>query len=194
MVPVKMLFPKVKRVILLVSYLIYCISAWINPSLSKMATENPEFSHCGPLSYTGSLFSIRNFLSEAYADDLEIRNQLCWLRKLISNVPDNFENAAELNFYLKLTRDKLLKPEFKYRAALPLVALLELRIFATILERPDKQWMQDSLNFWISQYTYEISERDYTWINWPHADYIKWEYGLIEKNWQNLVEGLTIQK
>ena len=117
---------------------------------------------------------------------------MCWLRKMIARVP-KFDHLHEMTFYSKLIRDKLHKPEFKYRATLPLVALLEIRIMASSVETVDPKWFQESLNFWISQYTYEISEREYTWTSWPHSNYIKWEYGLIEKNWQKLVEGITIQ-
>lgn len=170
----------------------YAIIAWLTPPFSKMATDDPLLNHCSPLSFTGSFFPLRNLLSEAHADDLEIRNQMCWLRKMIARVP-KFDHLHEMTFFSKLIRDKLLKPEFKYRASLPLVALLEIRILASSVEKVDPKWFEESMIFWISQYTYEISGRDYSWSSWPHSQYIQWEYGLIEKNWQRLLEGISIE-
>ena len=192
LLPLKILFPNIKRLIFVAAFLFYGLAAWFTPPFSKMATDNPEFNHCSPLSFTGSFFPLRNLLSEAHADDLEIRNQMCWLRKMIARVP-KFDHLHEMTFFSKLIREKLLKPEFKYRASLPLVALLEIRIMASSVEAVDPKWFQDSLNFWITQYTYEISERDYSWASWPHSSYIKWEYGLIEKNWQSLIESISVK-
>ena len=51
----------------------------------------------------------------------------------------------------------------------------------------------ESLKYWVDQYTIEISHRDYAWWNEPHAAYIKFEYGFIERNWQKLVDGIEIK-
>jgi hypothetical protein len=50
-----------------------------------------------------------------------------------------------------------------------------------------------SLHFWVNHYNEEIRSRDYSPWNWPHSSYIKFEYGLIENNWQKLIDGIVLE-
>lgn len=165
--------------------------------LSGMATQYPELNHCGRMTYTGVFYPIHKFLPEAHAEDLEIRNQFCWVRKMILKLPMEFEDETELANYVNLTRDKLLKPEFKYRATLPLVALLHGKMFGRmknggLATYQGGKMFVESLNFWLEQYTVEVNAREYSVMSFPHGDYIKFEYGLIERNWQTLVKGIEV--
>jgi hypothetical protein len=164
---------------------------------SKMATQYPDLNHCGQLTYTGLFYPLHRYLPEAHAEDLEVRNQFCWVRKMISRLPAEFEDETELANFVNLTRDKLLKPEYKYRATLPLVALLHGKMFGRMKDgglstyQGGKMFVE-SLNFWMGQYTVEISVREYSTFSFPHGDYIKVEYGFIERNWRTLVDGIEI--
>jgi hypothetical protein len=51
----------------------------------------------------------------------------------------------------------------------------------------------DSLHFWKGHYTVEISALEYPWYAWPHSAIIKWEYGIIEKNWEGIVNGFKFE-
>lgn len=155
---------------------------------------NPELDHCGALTYTGTFYPIRKILSDAHHDDLEARNQLCWVRKMISRVPEKFNSADEVKSYSELVRDKLLKPEIKYRVSLPLIAVLYFRINTSAGHLVGVKAIYDSLHFWIDHYTEEISGRNYSIWNWPHSSYIKFEYGLIEKNWEVLIDNIVISE
>lgn len=191
-IPIKLLKPQIKTIVLVLSIFAYGFYAyWFGP-LSGMATTDPAFNHCGRLTYTSVFYPIRNILTDAHLDDLEVRNQLCWLRKMISRVPSRLEDENELKNYSKLISDKLMKPEIKFRASLPLIAMLNIRIsMASNFAAPFDLYR--SLHFWMDHYTEEISERSYSWWNWPHSDYIKFEYGLIEKNWQKLIDSIVLE-
>ncbi len=164
--------------------------SYLSSPLSKMATENPTFNHCGQMTYTGMIYPAAKLLTDAYRDDLEARNQMCWIRKMITRVPEKYE----LGPYIKIVHDKLMKPEIKYRAALPLIAVLMLKINFGSNEANAPLNVYDSLHFWVDQYTEEISSRDYKPWNWPHSSYIKFEYGLVEKNWQSLIDSIVVEK
>jgi hypothetical protein len=168
-------------------------------TLSKMASDNPLHGHCGPLTYTGVFYPTRELLSAAHQDDLEIRNQLCWTRKLVIRVLPKFDSEAEYLTYTKITRDKLLKPERKYRVALPIIGYL----YGTIINRWDNyniplmkniqtgKLFLEEMKYWSHEYTEEVSAREYGWWDFLHGNYIKFEYGIVEKNWQNLLDGIN---
>lgn len=159
--------------------------------LSNMATKDSLHGHCGYLTYTGFFYPIHNIVMEAHSDDLEIRNQFCWIRKMIERLPAKFENDHELATYVNLTRDKLLSAPVKYKASLPLIALLHGKLFGFSTFKDSKMFV-DSLDFWLEQYTEEIGVREYPIWNMPHGRYIKLEYGIIEKNWRDLIDGIEI--
>ena len=189
-IPMKLIRQKTQVwVLLMVMTLAGALTYWSTP-LSRMATENPTFNHCGQMTYTGMIYPAAKLLTDAYRDDLEARNQMCWIRKMITRVPEKYE----LGPYIKIVHDKLMKPEIKYRAALPLIAVLMLKINFGSNEANAPLNVYDSLHFWVDQYTEEISSRDYKPWNWPHSSYIKFEYGLVEKNWQSLIDSIVVEK
>lgn len=87
----------------------------------------------------------------------------------------------------------------KYRAALPLIALLQFQILKNfqpnenISEFSDGKFFLESLEFWQSHYTVLLSERKYGAGSFPHSEWVKFEYGLIEKNWDSIVSGLKVE-
>lgn len=192
LIPLKLIIARFKTWMLFIALGAFGAISLSLSSYSHMATTNPEFGHCGPLTYTGVVYHVRKVLTDAHRDDLEVRNQMCWLRKLISRVPEKFDNPGEMEMFSKLTRDKLIKPEIKYRASLPLIALLNIKISSAASEFLGPKEVYDSLRFWEAHYTDEIQQRKYPQWNWPHSEYIKWEYGLIEDNWQSLIDSIVI--
>lgn len=193
-IPLKLIFHKIKTWMLVSFILGYGVLAWWSSPLSHMATKNSTFNHCGAITYTGTFYPISEYLSDAHRDDLEARNQMCWVRKMISRVPDKFDTEHEIITYSKITQDKLLSPELKYRVALPLIAILYVRINASASNLKGAMNIYDSLHFWIDHYTEEINQRNYSAWNWPHSDYIKFEYGIIEKNWQKLIDNIVVEQ
>ena len=143
------------------------------------------------MTYTATFYPISRFLSEAHQDDLEIKNQMCWVRKMINRVPKKLDSEHEVKIYTKLIQDKLLKPSIKYRATLPLVALLFFKIEIAAANSTDLK-TYNSIHFWINHYTEEIGSRKYNIWSWPHSRYIQFEYGLIENNWRKLVDSTVI--
>jgi hypothetical protein len=192
-IPAKLIFRKIKTYVLVLGIFSFLTLAWWSPPYSGMATDNPDFNHCGHLTYTGSIYPLRIILSDAHRDDLEVRNQLCWLRKMISRVPERFDTPDEINAYSDLIRNKLLKPEIKYRASLPLIAVLNFTINTSAGRMAGPKHLYDSLYFWINHYTEEISKRQYSPWNWPHSKYIQFEYGLIENNWRDLIDSIVFK-
>jgi hypothetical protein len=193
-IPLRLLIPKIKTYIQLLVILCFASLTWWSGSLSKMATIDPDFNHCGTMTYTGFFYPVHGLLSDAHRDDLEARNQLCWIRKMISRVPSKFDSEHEAMTYTKLIQDKLFKPEIKYRASLPLIAFLYLAINTSAGQHVGVKQVYDSLHFWIDHYTDEISRREYSVWNWPHSNYIIFEYGLVENNWQNLIDSIVLEK
>lgn len=193
LIPLKLLLPKIKTYVLII--LLFCFGSlsWWSAPFSGMATAEPTFDHCGTLTYTGVFYPLSNLLSEAHRDDLEARNQLCWVRKMIAKVPLRLDTKEEFEAYAKLMEQKLLRPEIKYRVALPLVAILYFEMNRVSRESDSTKNVYDSLHFWINHYTEEISNRNYSAWNWPHSAYIKFEYGLIEKNWEGLINSMVFE-
>lgn len=187
-IPIKLIFPKLKTPFVITGILVFASLSWWTGPLSGMATQHPEYNHCGKATYTGVFYPIRVVLTDAHRDDLEARNQMCWVRKIISRTPENFDFVA----YSKLVHDKLMKPERKYRVALPLIAALFVKI--NLSDEGGARNVYNSLQFWIDHYTEEINKRDYPVWNWPHSSYIKWEYGLVEKNWEAVIDGIVIEE
>lgn len=190
--PVRILKPDFARWKLLAILIVTASLAGLAGPLSSQKTSDSNASHCGPLTFTGAFFIFSSIVSAAHEDDLEVRNQLCWLRKMILEVPENFTDDKELVVYSKALHDHLMSPEFKYRASLPLVTFLQGMTLAKTPDIPELD-IKEALQFWTEQYTVEISSRDYPWWSWPHASYIKWEYGLLERHWQELVDNIEIQ-
>ena len=53
MIPAKLIFPKIKTYVVILSIISYGMLAWWSSPLSKMATVEPYFNHCGGITYTG---------------------------------------------------------------------------------------------------------------------------------------------
>lgn len=198
--PTWLLKPRIAPLVVLAFVLIGSVSNYFSGPLSNMATNDPTHNHCGRLTFTGVFYPAFNVLTQAPADDLEARNQLCWVKKMIQRVPDRFHTVAELEAYLKLTQDKLLMPENKFRVSLPMLAMLYFVIYTNHIDPDPSQDIKEvksileSLHFWIDQYTVEISSRDYSWWDFPHGPFMQFEYGLVEKNWENLVNSIVVQE
>ncbi len=165
-----------------------------------MATIDPAFAHCGRTTYAGLFYPARSLLSAAFQDDLEAHNQLCWIKKLTTHIPEKFEAQNEFEDYLKLIDKKLILPEHKFRVSLPLIAYLH-GVASTRWEIAQNQVSKvrtgavflDKLHFWHGQYNDEISSRRYSWLDWPMGPYMQFEYGLIEKNWEKILNSLKVE-
>lgn len=172
--------------------------SYLGGSLSQMATDNPVHNHCAPSSYTGTLYGLRTILPNSYHDDLEARNQLCWVRKMILRMPRHFVGMTEFSDYSNQLRRRLLMPEFKYRASLPMIAFLHGKMVARL---EGSNWetfnagkfFMDSLQFWKTQYTSQFSDREYGWWEWPFSNYVQFEYGMVENNWEKIIESFTLE-
>ncbi len=199
LLPLRMLLPQVPKKYFFLALLSTSALVWVGSPLSGKATRHYELRHCGLSTYTGFLYPVLSILPPAHQDDLEVRNQMCWVRKMVTRLPEEIDDVKELQNYLELLRQKLLSPPRKYKATLPLIAFLHGAISASLvgptLESVEiGKMFVDSLHFWKSQYTVEISELEYPWYAWPHSVWIKWEYGLIEKNWEKIIEGIQIEE
>jgi hypothetical protein len=198
--PLKLLFVKMRPVFMIFLILGVGFSSYTMKPLSTMATKDSHFNHCGVLTWTGAFYPLRGIMSDAHKDDIEARNQMCWVRKMIQRVPDRFESKAELSQYVSITTDKLLSPSLKYRISLPLVTLLHITIFTryappqATTNDDQKMFIAEGIKFWQDQYTDMISERQYGMGSFPHSTWIKFEYGLIERNWNLIIENLTIEE
>lgn len=198
LVPLSLILPQIPKKILLLGWFGAAVLVWFGSPLSGKATRHYESRHCGFSTFTGFFYHAMPLLPPAHQDDLEVRNQMCWVRKMVSRLPSEIDDVNELKNYLDLLRQKLLSPPRKYKATLPLIAALHGTI-STSLIGPVLQSVEigqlfvDSLHFWKSQYTIEISELQYPWYAWPHSAWIKWEYGIIEKNWESIVSGIQFE-
>ncbi len=186
--PIKLIFTKIRLPIIILGISVYSLLAWLNPPLSAMSSSRGYFNHCGQLTYTGMFYPVREILTDAHKDDLEARNQMCWVKKLIFKVPSNFKYTI----YSKKIHESLLGPERKYRVSLPLIAYLFLKVNLKSSDSNPKNAF-DSIRFWTDQYTEDISARQYPIWNWPHSSYIKWEYHFIEENWQRLIDDIVLE-
>lgn len=190
--PMRLLWPKAQLKLLLIPFLLIPTLAWFSGPLSGQATLEPSSTHCGRMTYSGFFFPVKDLLSNAHTDDLEVRNQMCWIRKMVQKVPDQISDA-DFEAHVEHLKFRLLKPQTKYRAALPgILLLMGLTVTAGFDNENSLQrvkagkFFATSLDFWSKQYSEEISGRDYHWYEWPHSALIKFEYGLIEKNWDQI--------
>lgn len=184
LLPLKLLMPKINRWIILLLMLCLGSLSWMAGPFTGMTTIEPELTHCGRMSYAGFFYPIRGFLSNAHQDDLEVRNQMCWLVKMIIKVPSEIA-PEDLAHQLNVMKNKLMKPAQKYRASLPWITFL-LGKYLTSSGITNSPLLVQNLGFWTQLYAEEISAREYAWYDWPHSTIIKLEYGFIEKNWQNI--------
>jgi len=201
-ISIPLFFFKFRKSALVSSLILLLLSGISSPNKDSISNKqlNPQNNHCSSLSYTATFYPVASWLPPSHADDLAIRNQLCWAKKLIRNVPARFQNLDELNHFLEQTREDLLSPQYKFRVTLPLIGLYHLLIFSkyadfkqNVTESDSKEFIQ-SLQFWSEQYTHEINSTQYPWWDFPHGPYIKWEYGLVEKNWERIIEFLRSQE
>lgn len=182
--PLKLLIQKMNRWTFFLISLALGSLAWVAGPFSNQTILEPDLTHCGKMSYSGFFHPIRGFLTSAHQDDLEIRNQMCWVVKMIKKVPAQIA-PEDLANHLNLMKAKLLKPMHKYRATLPWITFL-LGKYLTSSEIKNSAMLIQNLGFWSQLYSEEISGRDYSWQDWPHSLLIKFEYGLIEKNWEKI--------
>lgn len=196
LIPLKLIFKQIKTAMLVGGILGFGIFSCMCSPYSGMSTKSSEFRHCGFQTWSGAFYHVRVILSEAHVDDLEARNQMCWIRKIITRVPKKIENFAELDQYLKIVQERLISPPFKYRTTLPLISILFLKVLAnyeatdTAPQISNDKIFIESLDFWRMQYTEMISERNYGPGSFPHSHWIKWEYGIFERNWDAIVDSI----
>jgi hypothetical protein len=190
--PFKLLSPRLTGWISLGLLCSLCLMANLTGSFTNQTIFEPELSHCGGMTYTGFLYPMRKFLSDSYKDDLEVKNQMCWLVKMIKKIPEKIPEA-ELAYHLNLLTKNLEKPTIKYKAALPWIGVLlgkymiSTRDNSGALSDLNNVTLYDkTLTYWKERYTEEISERSYSWLDWPFSSFIKFEYSIIEKDLLNL--------
>lgn len=172
-------------------------SAWLATPLSNQATIDPNLNHCGKLTYTGFFYPIRNLLSPVHTDDLEVRNQMCWVVKMIQRSPQKIA-PDELPLQMDLLQKKLMKPQYKYRATLPWIMFLVSRYLSatevsnsTLAKIQDSRHLVNNFKLWTEMYAETVSAREYAWYEWPHSVIVKLEYGFIEENWDKIeIQGL----
>ena len=190
--PLKLIIKKMKIWMVLLGILVFMNAYWLTGPLTNLATLEPNNSHCGQLTYTGFFYPLRRVLSNVHKDDLEVRNQLCWIVKMIQRVPEKIK-PEDLPAELNQVGFKLMKPNHKYRVTLPWLAFLFGRYFSAnesahgpLDKIQNGKYFFDTLKYWTQIYNEEISFRNYAWYEWPYSSLIKMEYGLIERNWEKI--------
>jgi hypothetical protein len=159
----------------------------LNP-LSNMATTNGEYNHCGAGSFTGTFYPIKHLVPYVQEYDLEIRNQLCWIRKMIKRAPTNFDSQHEFNTYSELLKKKLMSPHRKYKVSL--IGLYFLLSTVGNAWKPDgtfdkissKKYFVNRMIEWYGIYDFEIRDIEFKWYDWPYSYLLRFEYGWVEKN------------
>lgn len=188
--PLKILLKK-KYLFLIIASIVGSLS-WLTSPLSNQTTARPALNHCGGASYTGFFYPFREYLSNVHHDDLEARNQICWLVKMSKEAPDMIL-SEDFQLQLEIVKKKLLKPANKYRSSMPWIVFL----YGTYLSAKENgkstlesiytsKNLMDEAHFWHDLYSEEISSREYSALDWPHSFYIKQEYGFIERNWNKI--------
>lgn len=197
--PLKLLRPKIHPLWMMLPFIIFWGGSILTDPLSEMATNDDRHTHCGRFTYTGMFYPLSSILSDSFKDDLEARNQMCWLRKMIARVPEKFDSHQDVNLYLDLVQKRLLRPEHKYRVTLPFVLLFLGKTLQSwnMTYGPVEQFqggmmLVKGIPYWTELYNDEISLRKYSWWNWPHSALIQFEYGIIESNWEELQ--ITVQE
>lgn len=130
---------------------------------------------------------MRSIVPAAHEDDLMIRNQICWARKISKTLPQDIQKD-DLPAYQAFINDKLTLPNIKWKTTLPFF----LPIFFTINQIDPLMDTTLAQKFWNEHYTAEVQSRDYNFLSFPHSDYIKWEYRFLEKYWPDFVENIEI--
>jgi hypothetical protein len=155
-VPLRLTLRTINILILLGMIGLFGGIAWWTSPLSSSATTDAKLGHCGYLSYTGMIYPLKNFLTDAQLDDLEARNQMCWVKKLIQQI------QADSDFVInsEIVHQILIMPERKYRATLPLIAYYLVKLNLTNKTSYPENTL-NSIKFWTTQYTEEISARSY---------------------------------
>jgi hypothetical protein len=196
--PVRLVRPELKTLVFLPAALLAALLGWWGAPFSGADQTQVEARHCGFTSYTGFFYGARGLMPEAQQDDLELRNQLCWIKKMTIQLPRQFDDSDQYESFIKDLELLLLRPENKYRASLPLIALL----YGHLAFRFDgKPWetvssgkiFLESLTLWRQHYTTDISARSYGWWNWPLSGIMRLEYGLVERNWEYILDNVRIE-
>lgn len=182
--PLSLMISKFTRWYILLSIIICAGLSYLTGPLSNQATIEPKLTHCGRLTYSGMLYPLSPILPQVHQDDLDIRNQMCWMTKLIKKVPSAIA-PEDLADHLNGMKFRLMKPEIKYRASLPWITFL-LGMYVNSSGIENGPLMIQNLGYWSNLYSYQISGREYAWYEWPHSVIVKFEYGLIENNWENI--------
>lgn len=191
-IPLRLIQNKIKPIFIFMG--IICLGA-LNLYLTPISGEKssyPMATHCGYLTYTGFFSPLKPILTQAFEDDLTLRNQLCWIRKLIMNSPQGYRDDLDQEQYLRSLEKLLLEPQDKYLASLPMLAWLYGGI-ATRMKLSGGEFFVSTLHFWKDHYTVIVSGRPYAWWDWPLSAIIQWEYGLIENNWEDIIENVQIE-
>lgn len=157
------------------------------PVFSTHSLDTPESRHCPIISYSGFFYPFKSILPAAHEDDILIRNQICWLRKLSKSIPENL-NKHEMIIYKDLIEQKLFLPEVKWKSSLPFLLPIYLKFAESGVNALEAQ------KFWNGHFTAEVKDRDYNFLSYPHSDYIKLEYGLVEKYWGGFLDEVEIEK
>ncbi len=182
--PLNLIITRFSRWFVLGTILFFALVTYLAGPLSGQATLDPNLTHCGRTTYTGTLYPLRVVLFSSHQDDLEIRNQMCWVTKLIKKVPSNIA-AEDLADQLNGMKFRLMKPEIKYRVTLPWITFL-LGMYVNSSGIENGPLLIQNLGYWSNLYSHQISGREYSWSEWPHSEVVKFEYGFIERNWENI--------
>lgn len=199
--PLKLWRPSLNNGRIFFSLCLIAGTAYLFTPLSSHSTQDPDLRHCGGLTYTGAFHHLKWALSYAFQDDLSLRNQLCWVRKLNQEVPVRLSSDEELYQYFTKVEDKLLLPLDKFRVTLPLIAILHAQILSHADSAPHAlakisrgKKLVDLLHLWTEHYNTEIGVRRYSSWDWPLSAWIQFEYGLIERHWQSLVDAVIPER
>ena len=197
-IPVSSFIKKLRFRYYPVFLVIALLMGYFTPPLSPITSLEPHLSHCGKMSYTGTFYSSKDFFLDAYKDDFEAKNQLCWLRKMIQKVPDEIAEE-DIVHHLSILKAKLLKPDFKYRSSLPLIALLHGQYLmkkpsSKIIAALKAKDLYFEVNFWKDQYSEHIGAREYSWLSWPFSSLVKSEFYFIEENWNQIHLSITVSE
>jgi hypothetical protein len=187
LLPVWMIFPKMPKP-LLMFFLGLCFVPFALDPLSRMATADGEYNHCGTGSFTGTLYPIKHLVPYVQEYDLEIRNQLCWIRKMIQRAPTKFDSQHELNIYTEILNKKLMSPQRKYKVSV--IGLYFLWSAVANAWKPDgtidkfrnKKDFVNGMIDWYGMYDFEIRDIEFKWYDWPYSSLVKFEYSWVEKN------------
>lgn len=186
-VPISIIYKKFFTPAIILNLCFAVLVYFFVPTLSSSSLDGPEDRHCSLLNYAGFFYPLRAVMPSAHEDDLLIRNQICWVRKLTQSIPEKL-NKHETGVYLKLVEEKLFLPQLKWKTSIPFLLPIYLKFDDALMQTMMGQ------KFWNNHYTSQIQERDYNFLSYPHSDYIKWEYRLIEKYWSEFLEDLDIEE